>query len=53
MHKEEKSGEVILQNNRIEKNDIGINIDPNYFSNVIIIENNQLINNKEDRAYTG
>jgi hypothetical protein len=53
MHKEEKGGEVILRNNRIEKNDIGINIDPNYISNVIIMENNQLINNKKDREYTG
>jgi hypothetical protein len=53
LQKEEPGGKVIIKNNRIENNDIGINIAPSYSFDVIVMENNQLINNKEDKAYTG
>jgi hypothetical protein len=46
-----KEKKVIIKNNRIENNDVGFNIDPNYPLDVIIMENNHLINNMEDVAY--
>ena len=53
LQKEEPGEKVIIKNNRIENNDIGINIAPGYSFNVIVMENNQLIGNKQDKAYTG
>jgi hypothetical protein len=53
LQKEEPGKKVIIKNNRIENNDIGINVDPSYSFDVIMLESNQLINNKEDKAYTG
>jgi len=50
-HPEEQGKKVILRNNKIENNRIGINIAPNQPADVIIEENNQLINNEEDRTY--
>ncbi len=50
---EEQGKKVILRNNKIENNRIGFNIAPNQPADVIIEENNQLINNIIDRAYTG
>jgi len=45
----EEGEKVILRNNRIENNMIGIRINPGYPEDVIVEENNQLINNEEDR----
>ena len=53
MHEEEQGKEVIIRNNIIKNNDVGINIDPDYPFDAVIMENNQLINNKEDEAHTG
>ena len=47
MHEEEQGKEVIIRNNTIKNNDVGINIDPDYPFDAVIMENNQLINNKE------
>lgn len=43
---------VMIKNNRIENNEIGINIDSSYPFDIFIMENNQLINNKQNEAYT-
>ena len=53
MHEEEQGKEVIIRDNTIENNDVGINIDPDYPFDAVIMENNQLINNKEDEVHTG
>lgn len=49
IHQAEEGKKVILRNNRIEKNDIGVSLGPDYPFEVVVMENNQLINNKEDR----
>lgn len=52
LHKEELERKVIVKNNTIKNNDVGINIDPNYQFSVVVMENNQLINNKQDEAHS-
>lgn len=53
LNEEEQEKKVIVKNNIIKNNDVGININPSYSSDVIVMENNQLINNVEDEAHTG
>lgn len=50
LHQAEEGKKVILRNNRIENNDIGISIGPDYPFDIVVMENNQLINNKQDRV---
>ncbi len=47
----EEGEKVILRNNRIENNEVGLRINPGYPEDIIIEENNQLINNEQDRLY--
>lgn len=47
----EQEKEVIIRDNIIKNNDIGINIDLGYPFDTVIMENNQLINNKRDEVY--
>lgn len=53
LHGEEPGKKVIIKNNTIKNNDVGFNIDPDYPFDVVAMENNQLINNKEDGIHTG
>jgi hypothetical protein len=53
LNEEEQGKKITVRNNIIKNNDIGINIDPSYSSDVIVMENNQLINNGKDEAHTG
>ena len=53
LHDAEQGKNIIFKNNKIENNDVGINTFPDYPTEVIIEENNQLINNIRDRVYTG
>jgi len=49
----EKQGEkVIIKNNKMENNRFAFRINPNYPTDVVIEENNQLINNEKDRMYS-
>ena len=53
LHREERGRKVVVRNNTIKSNDVGINTDPDYPFDVAIIGGNQLINNKQDEAHTG
>jgi len=50
---EEQGKKVIIKNNRIENNVIAFRINPGYPFEVVVKENNELINNKEDEVYSG
>ncbi|MBI2996015.1 MAG: right-handed parallel beta-helix repeat-containing protein [Candidatus Melainabacteria bacterium] len=49
LNEEKKRSKVIVRDNKIEENDVGIEMEPGFPSGVVIIKNNQLINNKEDK----
>lgn len=51
LNDEKKRGKVVLRDNRIEGNKVGIEIESGYPASVIIMKNNQLINNQENKRY--
>ncbi len=53
LQKEEQGKKIIFKDNTIKNNNVGINIAPNYPLDVVVMENNQLIDNKKDKEYTG
>jgi len=53
LNEEEPGERVTIKNNIIKNNDVGININPSYSPDLIVMENNQLINNGKDEAHTG
>ncbi len=48
---EEQGEKVIVKNNRIKNNEIAFGIDPDYLFEVVVKENNELINNREDEVH--
>ncbi len=48
---EEEGKNVIIKNNRIENNDVAFHINPDYPFEVVVMENNKLTNNKEEKVH--
>lgn len=51
LQKEEQAKKTIFKNNTMKNNDVGINVAPNYPLDAVVMENNQMINNRKNEMH--